>query len=347
MWGEIAHGKRNLPALDLWIACAAVRGHEVAMRPLTHALTVLGLVLAGCGGGSASGAAPSAGATPTPSPSPSPSSTPTGRPQVVFADEFNSASLDRGVWNVVGPDFWVNSEQQAYFDSPDTILLRQGVADADGGVLTLRVVFSPGTDTLAARGADFISGRIDSSNRFDFQHGRAEARIRMSDAVGFWPAFWLLGYSSWPDSGEIDIMEYVGEREWTSSAMHGPGYSGDTPLAARHTFAAGTDASDWHTYAVEWSADAVTFEVDGAAFYTVTKTEVEKYGAWKFDNAKYIILNAAIGGAYPNGVNSVTTPYFGVPQETVDKVTAGNVQMDVDWVRVTQVENAPLRRFQP
>lgn len=257
---------------------------------------------------------------------------------MVFAEEFNAASLDRSRWNVVGPDFWVNNEQQAYFDSPDTILLRQGVTGADGGVLTLRVVFRPGMDTHATRRADFISGRINSSNRFDFMHGRAEARIRMSDAVGFWPAFWLLGYGDWPGSGEIDIMEYVGQRDWTSSALHGPGYSGDTPLAKRHTFAAGTDATEWHTYAVEWSASEIRFEVDGTPFYTVTKAQVEAYGPWRFDNPKYIILNSAIGGGYPNGVNGVTSPYFGVPQETVDKVKAGNVQMDVDWVRVTQVK---------
>ena len=232
----------------------------------------------------------------------------------------------------------MNSEQQAYIDSPDTILLRSGVTGASGGVLTLRMVYRPGVDTNTARRADFISGRIDSSNRFDFQHGRAEARIRMSDAIGFWPAFWLLGYGSWPDSGEIDIMEYVGQRDWTSSAMHGPGYSGNTPINARHTFAAGADASGWHTYAVEWSDSAVIFEVDGVPFYTVAKADVERYGAWKFDNAKFIILNAAIGGAYPNGVNGVLAPYFGVPQETVDKVKAGNVQMDIDWVRVTQLK---------
>ena len=295
------------------------------MSPPTHALAAaLGLLLAGCGGGWVSdppAAAPAAEA-----------------PPIIFADEFNSASLDRSVWNVVGPDFWVNTEQQAYFDSPDTILLRHGVAGADGGVLTLRVVFRPGADTHATRGADFISGRIDSRNKFDFQHGRAEARIRMTDAVGFWPAFWLLGYGSWPDSGEIDIMEYVGQRDWTSSALHGPGYSGDTPLAMRHTFSAGTDASEWHTYAVEWSASEIRFEVDGLPFYTVTKPQVEAYGVWRFDNPKYIILNAAIGGGYPNGVNKVTTPYFGVPQATVDKVKAAHVAMDVDWVRVTQVK---------
>lgn len=244
--------------------------------------------------------------------------------------------LDRGIWNVVGPDFWVNNEQQAYVDSPDTILFRQGVPGADGGVLTLRVLYRPGVDTNAARNADFISGRIDTGSRFDFQHGRAEARIRMSDAVGFWPAFWLLGYGNWPDSGEIDIMEYIGERGWTSSAIHGPGYSGGNPIGDRHDFATGSDATQWHTYAVEWRASEIIFLVDDVSFLTITKAQVEQRGAWKFDNPKYIILNAAIGGAYPAGVNKITSPYFGIPQDTVDKVKAGGVEMDVDWVRVSR-----------
>ena len=79
---------------------------------------------------------------------------------MVFADEFNGPALNRAIWNVVGPDLWVNNEQQAYVDSPDTILLRNGVAGADGGVLTLRVIYRPGVDTHATRNADFISGRI-------------------------------------------------------------------------------------------------------------------------------------------------------------------------------------------
>src|SRR5687768_17569669 len=41
--------------------------------------------------------------------------------RLIFADEFNSGSLDRSKWNVIGPDFWVNNEQQAYVDSPATI----------------------------------------------------------------------------------------------------------------------------------------------------------------------------------------------------------------------------------
>ncbi|MEZ5680531.1 MAG: glycoside hydrolase family 16 protein [Erythrobacter sp.] len=291
------------------------------------------LVVSACGGGDGKSPAPVATVSPTPTPTPSP----TGTPTIVFADEFNEAALDRTKWNVEGMDFWVNNEQQAYLDSIETIFIRTDAAGADGGALVLKPLYSPGVDTRTDRRADFISGRIDSSDKFDFQHGRAEARVRMSDAQGFWPAFWILGYGAWPDSGEIDIMEYVGEKDWVSSALHGPGYSGDTPINKRFVFPNGEDVTGWHTYAVDWNADRMIFEVDGTAYYTVTRADVTRYGAWRFDNRKFLILNAAIGGTYPNGVNGVTTPYFGLPEASVDKIKAGEVEIEIDWVRVTQL----------
>ena len=302
------------------------------------------LVLASCGGDndkpSASPPPPPVSQTPTPSPAPAPSPTPAPAPAptVALFEGFDAAALDRDLWNVVGPELWVNNEQQVYLDSPDTIVIRQGVDGAEGGVLELRPVYRTGQDTNADRNADFISGRINSRGRYDFTHGRAEARIRMPDGQGLWPAFWLLGNGDWPATGEIDIMEYVGENEWTSSALHGPGYSGDTPLAKRYTFPAGTDVTDWHVYSVDWTADSIAFAVDGNVFYTVSKADVEAYGAWAFDNPKYLILNFAVGGGYPAGVNGVSAPYYGLPQATVGQIKAGGVAMQVDWVRVTPEE---------
>jgi hypothetical protein len=63
---------------------------------------------------------------------------------------------------------------------------------------------------------------------------------------------------------------------------------------------------------------------------------VEKYGRWAFDNPKFLILNFALGGGYPNGVNKVTTPYFGLSQSSVDKIKAGNAKVIVDWVLLTK-----------
>lgn len=291
-------------------------------------LAALGL-LANCAGGgsppisqtSPPTAAPLA-ATPTP---------PAGEERLIFADEFTGPALDRAKWTAIGPDFWVNAEEQAYIDSPETIRVR-----SEDGVLLLQPHHRPGTATPTGRRADFVSGRIVTQGKFDFTYGRAVARIRMPDARGVWPAFWLLGNGQWPQTGEIDIMEYVGEPGWTAVALHGPGYSGDTPLVERQYFPAGTDVTGWHEYEAEWDRDQIVFKVDGRPFYRVTKAMVEQHGRWAFDTPQHVILNFAVGGIYPYKVNNIETPYKGVPQSTVDRIKNGELFMEVDWVRVYQ-----------
>jgi len=285
-------------------------------------LLAFGLILAGCG------ASPTQDASMTPA-------TPSPAGEVLLFDDFSDGQLDRSVWNVEGPDFWVNFEQQIYVDSSATIQFLDGVEGAENGVLALKGVYSPGYEAPGGRIADFISGRIDSQNKFDFTYGRAEARIKLPDAEGMWPAFWLLGNGRWPDTGEIDIMEYVGETDWTGVALHGPGYSGETPLVDKFFFPEGEDVSDWHTYAVEWTDQAILFFVDDRLTYRATRPMVEHYGEWRFDNPKYLILNTALGGAYPFKTSRIESPYAGLPGSTVDMIRNGDVAMLVDWVRVT------------
>lgn len=246
---------------------------------------------------------------------------------LLFSDEFDGSALDRSKWQIIGPDFWVNDEQQAYVDRPEVMAIKDGAL-----VLTPR--FAPGVDTHAKRKADFIAGRIESKGKFDFTYGRAEARIRMPDAPGVWPAFWLLGNGPWPTTGEIDIMEYVGEKDWTGTAMHGPKYSGETPFVDRFYFPPGEDATGWHVYAAEWKPDRVEFYLDGRLTYRVTRPMVEHYGKWVFDNPEHVIVNFALGGAYPVKVNGVRTPYPGLPAATVERIKRGELAMEVDWVRV-------------
>jgi hypothetical protein len=87
---------------------------------------------------------------------------------------------------------------------------------------------------------------------------------------------------------------------------------------------------------MEWRPDGFTFTVDGDPFYRVTKAAVEEKGRWAFDNPKFLILNFALGGAYPQGVNRIQRPYPGIAQSTVELITAGKATMMVDWVRVTR-----------
>jgi beta-glucanase (GH16 family) len=256
----------------------------------------------------------------------------------LFFDDFSGAGIDRTKWTVIVPDWTVNDELQAYIDSSATLYIAHG-ADAEGaqnGALVVRALHRPGFRRPDGKIFDFISGRMDTQHKKEFTYGTIAARIKLPAGSGLWPAFWALGNGDWPQTGEIDVMENVGEAEWVSSAMHGGGYYGDTPIGRRHFFTPPSDITDWHVYSVDWHPWEIDFKVDGVSHYRVTRGAIQHYGPWAFDNPKYIIVNLAIGGGYPNGVNRVTSPYFGLPASTVKRIDAGEARMLVDWVLVTR-----------
>ena len=167
-------------------------------------------------------------------------------------------------------------------------------------------------------------------------YGTASARIKLTEGTGLWPAWWMLGAGRWPDIGEIDIMEYVGEKDWASAAVHGPGYSGETPFVNRLYFPANNDVTNWHIYAVDWAPDSLVFKYDGIPLFRVTRPMAEHYGKWAFNNPKFLILNFALGGAYPVKINGVKEPYFGLPATTVELIKNNQSRMLVDWVKVVK-----------
>lgn len=259
-------------------------------------------------------------------------------PAVVFFDDFSGSGVNRSHWNVIVTGRVVNNEQQAYVDSADTIRIVHG-AEADGaenGALAIQPRFRSGFKTPEGRPFDFISGRLESRGKVEVTHGTVAARIKLPAGDGLWPAFWMLGTGRWPDTGELDIMENVGDPSWTNVALHGPGYSGNTPLVARRPFPPPADATGWHVYAVDWTPQGFVFSVDGDAFYRPSRADVERYGAWVYDTPEFLIVNFALGGQYPQSVNRITSPYPGLPQSTVDRLMSGQVRMLVDWVRVSR-----------
>jgi beta-glucanase (GH16 family) len=256
----------------------------------------------------------------------------------VFFEDFNGKTLNRKVWNVEVTGNTVNDEQQAYVDSASVLYMVHGKAaeGARNGALVIKANYHPGYTSKEQKKYDFISGRINTQKKMEFTYGSFSARMKIPYGAGLWPAFWTLGNGSWPDCGEIDIMETVGDSSWISNALHGPKYFGNTPLVYRYIFPPKTDVSQWHVYSVDWTPNQLTFKTDGKITYNVTRAMVEHYGRWAFDNSKFIILNFALGGGYPGGVNKVTSPYYGISQATVDKIKAGDAKVLVDWVLVTK-----------
>ena len=263
---------------------------------------------------------------------------PASEPEVVFFDDFSGDALDRSKWNVEVSGPIHNDERQAYVDSPETLAIVRGAEaeGAEGGALAIIARPHPGFHTPDGRSYDFLSARINTRGKFDFASGTASARMKLPAGSGFWPAFWALGNGRWPDTGEIDIMECVGEADWTGVALHGPGYSGETPLVNKQYFPPGEDATGWHVYEVEWDDSGFLFRVDGRLAYRATRPMIEIYGRWAYDEPKFLILNLALGGAYPYKTNGVTAPQRGLPAETIAKIEAGEGVVLVDWVKVTK-----------
>ncbi|HVB04425.1 MAG TPA: glycoside hydrolase family 16 protein [Chitinophagaceae bacterium] len=258
----------------------------------------------------------------------------------LFFDDFSGKTIDRSRWNIRITGRVFNHEQEAYVDSAATLYISHGkeAKGASGGVLVIRACYSPGYLTTQGKKLDFISGRLDTRGKEQFTYGKLTARMKLPRGQGFWPAFWALGNGKWPSTGEIDIMENVGEPNWTSVAMHGQGYSGNTPIVKRWFLPRKDGITHWHTYSVDWTRDSLVFRIDDKRVYQVTRSMVSKYGPWAYDNPKYLILNLALGGGYPQSVNKTLIPYPGIPAKTLQLIRRGEGKVLVDWVLVTKAD---------
>jgi beta-glucanase (GH16 family) len=169
-------------------------------------------------------------------------------------------------------------------------------------------------------GKDYTSARMKTQGLFARQYGRIEARMKLPVGQGLWPAFWMLGTNidepgvGWPKCGEIDIMEYRGqERSQVTGTLHGPGYSADKGISATYDLPAGRSFDeDFHVFAVEWTPDWISWELDGKSWQTVVPAATASRGEWVFDHPFFILLNVAVGGFYVGDPDPAAFPPEGV-----------------------------------
>ncbi|KQY44157.1 glycoside hydrolase family 16 protein [Cellulomonas sp. Root137] len=233
---------------------------------------------------------------------------------VIWSQEFNGSAgsaPDSAVWSYdTGAGGWGNAELQNYTTSRNNSAL-----DGQGNLVI-----------TARREGDgsYTSARLQSNNKVELTYGRVEARMQIPRGQGIWPAFWMLGadfpQTSWPSSGEIDIMENIGkEPHRIYGTVHGPGYSGGSGITGVYQHPQNWSFADtFHTFAVDWKPGSITWSVDGNVFHQVTRASVGG-NAWVFDKAYFLILNVAVGGQWPGYPDGTTQ----LPQ-----------QMKVDYVRV-------------
>jgi beta-glucanase (GH16 family) len=253
---------------------------------------------------------------------------------LVWHDEFDGDRIDPAKWDFdVGNGFydykgnawvpgWGNEELQYYTRDPAN-------AWVENGVLTIRA------QKESLHGCGYTSARLKTRRRdgtplFTTRYGRVEIRARVPWGKGLWPALWMLpqddAYGGWAASGEIDLMEIVGEKphEVLNSIHFGaPGLDGRELITHVHPLPGGSTVSDWHTYAVEWEPGEIRFFVDdlhtstrdwwwsssrtkdGAGVMPKKEAELNPWPA-PFDQPFYIVMNVAVGGDFPGAPNAAT-----------------------------------------
>ena len=254
---------------------------------------------------------------------------------LVWSDEFNGAAgspPDPSIWNHEvgdgssnGNTGWGNHELEYYTDSTDN-------AAMDGqGNLNIVVRKAPSDLSCYYGPCQYTSARLTTQNKKQFIYGRIEARIRIPEGAGMWPAFWGLGTNigtvGWPTSGEIDIMENVGRQPGLLYAtIHGPGYSGASGFGGTYQ-ASGDLGNDFHVYAVDWRPGHVDWLIDGVKYFSAVANNVAP-NKWVYDHPFFLLLNVAVGGDFGQAVGPSTV----FPQS-----------MLVDYVRVYGVTDTAER----
>jgi len=246
--------------------------------------------------------------------------------QLVWSDEFNGTTLNTDNWNIVeGGSGFGNQEKQFYTSRPQNLKV-------ENGNLVITALLE--NYTVGSMTWNYTSARINTSRKKDFTYGKIEARIKLPTGRGTWPAFWMMGYGSWPSCGEIDILEFVGRQpDRFQSNVHTKDYNGMNGQNFHIEKVYPGLPNDFHVYSIEWTSEKIKFFFDGAQYWTFSSLSVDPAN-YPFNNPFYIILNLAIGGTMGGAVDNSIFPQ----------------KLLVDYVRVYRDINAvndPSSKQQP
>jgi beta-glucanase (GH16 family) len=247
----------------------------------------------------------------------------------VWSDEFDDPkgtppdpakwSYEIGDTTPDGKNGWGNEERQYYTDDPKN-------AQTDGaGNLVITLDEADGSQECYYGPCEYESARLITQDKAEFAYGRIESRLQVpSGGDGLWPAFWSLGtditHNPWPAAGEIDVMEYVSRvPNEIFGTIHGPGYAGGASFGGTWDFGRPVK-EQYHTYAVEWEPERITWSVDGITYHEAVPGDVAP-NEWVFEKPFFLLLNFAIGGNFGGAIDPDNT----YPQEYL-----------VDYVRVYQ-----------
>ncbi|MBL0685210.1 glycoside hydrolase family 16 protein [Aquimarina mytili] len=226
---------------------------------------------------------------------------------LVWSDEFNDGKLSLQNWsfnigdgcpNLCG---WGNEELQSYTNSEENLFFEQGNL------------------IIAARsegGSNYSSSRINTDNKFEFQYGRVDIRASMPSATGSWVALWLLNHNYtitnpaewWPNGGEIDIMEYLGEdpTEVFGTAHYGSDFNSRRFNSKEYPAPEENYNKIYYVFSIVWEENKITWLVNDVEYHSITPSQTNGQ-PYPFNDEFYLIMNLSVGGNLP--IRPIATDY--------------------------------------
>ncbi len=178
----------------------------------------------------------------------------------------------------------------------------------------------------------FTSGRMTSWS--NFLYGKFEMRARLPKGKHLWPAFWMMPsaseYGEWPRSGEIDIMEYRGQRPTNTLGTIHFGGSREThgQVGSPETTFPVDFSQDFHVFGLDWSPTKIMWMVDDQVYHEESlEKNFQNSFYWQqgqpFDKSFNFIINLAVGGMFFGD-----EPFDPIEADSWPKPT-----FEIDWIR--------------
>lgn len=277
--------------------------------------------------------------------------------KMTFHDEFDGTKLDTTKWGYQYGCFDPAQHSQAqYTDSPDNVFVRDGYLNLTARYSPMKTKWD-GTQIprtckhgSVTYDAPFTSGMITTKTK----DGKvlyaapgtgfyAEARIKLPSARPSWSAFWGTGTKgAYPANGEIDVFESKGyDPTHLMSNVHTPRIGEPTKTTQHQGMMKGDTASsqsEFHTYGVRKTADAIEFYFDGQKTHTVKMSDIKGDNPFlDKDNNLVLMLNQMVGGSYLAKQSNWSDKTFVDATKYADDYKSADgagATMYVDYVRV-------------
>lgn len=252
--------------------------------------------------------------------------------KLVFAQEFsNPGKPDVDVWKYE-TGYCRNKENQ-YYDGDNSCYVQDGVLVIEGKNIENENRPNPkyvegnnnwpssiGPNMTWTSGSMQTKGNWNSG--YTWQYGIYEVRAKVPQYVGSWPAIWSTGMQyEWPYGGEIDIMEYYGNRIHANVCWGDGGrWSGHWNSATVHDSVLGEGWGDeYHIWRMIWDEDHMELWCDELLVNNIdlNTTNNDKpsanfnhgNGCNPFRDVRQMLwLNLALGGQ--NGGSLAKTPRY-------------------------------------